>query len=505
MASRPAPRNRNDRALGLARVRAAGRPAPGIVRKDEIERQAWAAGLTQNEMGVWHDNTKTPAAKKLETAVDFLPMAALTDAASGVYNLLTTDYNPENIKYPTRMVPAGARGGGMVSGGQPNISDTIMGLGAAIKSSVEAAPITEFDKARYEKNPLSVRGSNLNLTPKQKSERSVQVMNADREKQYSNLLRTLKAAGITEEEMYRDVVVGPDGQVNFNANVQAMIAQLGNAADALRGTELIGYGLGKPVAVATRAATRAATRSVIPRAVGVATNPRLINAGQATLETLQRGGRPSEAVLGGVAALFAGNKPIGSVGTMGAWNVGATSRTGGLTRTQQEIERVVGKSLDEIQPNDWQKLIEEDPELVTGATHRPRSPDSNYNTNLAKRLAYNKLPDDIKANFSGKVPYDAWWKQLSEGEKASVKAAHKKPTTSELQEYSRILLNETTQVDEAGNLVWKDGGKDLFYSQQDLAHANPEGLPSVPGTDILGWLKRNINTSEGYKVGAGRK
>jgi hypothetical protein len=510
--------NRNTKAVDLARVRAAANykvpmypdlPAALQRRKELLAVQA---GLTTNEMGVRYLDEQTSAGKKLDAAVNAMPTSALLEGLGGAFNLVTNKFNPENRKYPDKQVPLKIFGYDVSGGKQtvtqphqsPNMWTALGAIPGVIGRSVMAPERTDQQNKLWEQargNPREYMRLLKGLNPAQQAQNSIDTKIKSDEKDYNDMVSMLKDTGISEEELYRGVVVGPDGQINLNANTQAAIDGLGYAGSSLRLTELIGYGLGKPVGMAARAATKAA----IPRAVGLATNPRLITAGQATLETLQRGGRPSEAVLGGVAALVAGNKPVSAVGTLGAWNPGATSKLGGLTKAQQEIESVVGKSLDEIKPNDWVKLIEEDPKLVVGATHRPRRKDSNYGTNLAKRLAYNKLPSNIKARFSGKVPYDDWWKQLSESEKDFIKANHEEPTIPELQGYSMELLNDATQIDGAGNLVWKDGGKDLFYSQHDLAHANPEGLPSVPGTDILGWQKRNTNTSEGYKIGAGRK
>ena len=275
-------KNRNDKVLGLARVRAAARPAPGIVRKDEIERQAWADNLVQNEMGVWYPKQKTSAGKKLDAAVDFLPTSALIDFGSGVYNLATQDRSA---------------------------IESISALPGVIGRSIMAPEKTDLEKKLWEEargNPYAYRKLLNKLTPQQQAQNSINTKIKSNEKDYNDMVSMLRDTGISEEEMYRDVVVGPDGQVNLNANVQGALSGIGYAADALRGTELIGYGLGKPVGLAARAATKA----VIPRAVGVATNPRIINAGMQSVEAAARGARPGEVITTGVAALVAGNKPV---------------------------------------------------------------------------------------------------------------------------------------------------------------------------------------------------
>jgi hypothetical protein len=236
---------------------------------------------------------------------------------SGAYNLSTTDYNPENIKYEQRTVPTIR--GGMVSGGQSNIGNSFAGILEAIKGSVTAAPTTEFDAAmqeKYKNNPRAIGAAQQRLSPEDKYQMVNQRENAQRDKEYSNLLSTLKAAGLTEEELYRNAVVSPNGQVNLNPNAQATIAQLGNAANSLRLLDLSGMGAGKAVSAGARVASKATVRgldNLIPRIASIANNPTLINAGMNTVRSAAAGAPLEQSVASGIASLVSGNKPTGEL------------------------------------------------------------------------------------------------------------------------------------------------------------------------------------------------
>ena len=308
MASRPAPRNRNDTALGLARVRAAATfstPAPKVNSnivpqkpKDPAEYSAALRELAQYRV----------AGARVGSYLnrDQLGIEAVFDpitAVSGGVGLVTTDYNPKNIKYPTRMVPAGARGGGMVSGGGPGIGSSFAGIGAALYGAIEGAPTTEFDAAmqdKYKNNPRAIAAALQRLSPEQKSDRKNQKMIVDREEEYNDLLRTLKAAGLTVEEWDRGAVVSPDGRVNLNPNAQATIAQLGNAADSLRLLDFAGLGAGKVVGAGVGYGARAATRGI---AKGLIPTVRSVKARGIPL--------PVPVGVGGVPIIrVGGNKPV---------------------------------------------------------------------------------------------------------------------------------------------------------------------------------------------------
>ena len=283
-------KNRNTKAVDVARVRAAANykvpTMPDLQdalkkRKEELAREA---GITTNEMGVWYDPDLSPTAQRIATAESYLPTSAARDFFRGVKGFATLDYNPEGIKYPTRMVPAGARGGGMVSGGGPGIGSSFSALPGAIYRAIKSRERTDEEKRLFKEaggNPRVYAYLLNNLDPARKAQNYFDAQINSNQKDYNNLISMLSDVGISEEEMYRDVVVGPDGQVNLNANTQAALEGIGYAADSLRGTELIGYGLGKPVGLAARAATKAAGTGVkaatIPFRSGAKIIPRVVD------------------------------------------------------------------------------------------------------------------------------------------------------------------------------------------------------------------------------------
>jgi hypothetical protein len=263
-------KNRNTKAVDVARVRAAAKfstPAPKVnpnivPQKPKVSAEYSAALREQAQRGVAgaRGGSYFDRSQYGPEAI-FDPVTGISGAAK----LATTDYNPEGIKYPTRMVPAGARGGGMVSGGQPNIGSSFAGILEAVKGMATPPPTTEFDAAmqeKYKNNPRAVGAAQQRLSPEEKYQMTNKRENAKREDEYSKLLSTLKAAGLTEEELYRSAVVSPDGKINLNPNAEAIISQLGNAADSLRLLDVAGLGAGKVVGVGARAAGRTARRAV---------------------------------------------------------------------------------------------------------------------------------------------------------------------------------------------------------------------------------------------------
>jgi hypothetical protein len=302
MATRPAPGNRN-------RVAVSYKDKDALAR---ARREAAQYGVAGARGGANNRN-------KFGSEDIFDPITGV----SGAYNLVTTDYNPENIKYEQRTVPTIR--GGMMSGGQPNIGSSIFGIIQALAGSVNdrlnpvVNPIDAEIAEKARGNPLGLRAAMQNLTPEVRRERENEQALLDREREYSNLLSTLKAAGITsEEELYRSAVVSPDGQVNLNPNAQAAIAQLGNAADSLRLLDVTGSG--KPVTMGASFAGKQAAKqvsrgldSLIPRVASVANNPTFINAGMDTVRAATAGAPLEQSVATGLASLVAGNKPISNV------------------------------------------------------------------------------------------------------------------------------------------------------------------------------------------------
>lgn len=298
-------KNRNTKAVDVARIRAAAKfstPAPKVnpnvvAQKPKVSTEYSAALREQAQRGVagarggsYFDRSQYGSEAIFDPAT----------GVSGAIGLATTDYNPEGIKYPTRMVPAGARGGGMVSGGQPNIGSSFAGILEAIKGMATPPPTTEFDAAmqdKYKNNPRAIGAALQRLSPEEQYQMTNQRENAKREGEYSNLLSTLKAAGLTEEELYRSAVVSPDGKINLNPNAQAAISQLGNAADSLRLLDLAGMGAGKAAGVGARAVGRTVGRVVediavrgfpIPVPVGVGGVPIMRVGGKQTLKTTNK-------------------------------------------------------------------------------------------------------------------------------------------------------------------------------------------------------------------------
>jgi hypothetical protein len=299
------------------RLRMVSRSAPGntnrvaVPYKDKdalirARREAAQYGVAGARGGAYFNRNK------LGSEDIFDPITGL----SGGKNLVTTDYNPENIKYEQRTVPTIR--GSMVSGGQPNIGNSFAGILEALKGSVNdrlnpvVNPIDAEIAEKARGNPLGLRAAMQNLTPEMRRKRENEQALLDREREYSNLLSTLKAAGITsEEELYRNAVVGPDGQVNLNPNAQAAIAQLGNAANSLRLLDLSGMGAGKAVSAGARVASRATVRgldNLIPRIASVANNPTLINAGMDTVRAAAAGAPMEQSVATGLAGLVRGNQ-----------------------------------------------------------------------------------------------------------------------------------------------------------------------------------------------------
>jgi hypothetical protein len=324
MATRPAPYNRD------GRLRIVNRPAPG--NRNRVATRNSVAALRSEAAAKRPSLNPAAYGKTRQGNTDAItrfvleenPIMSAAKGFQGLFNLGTAEYNPEGINYPTRMVPAGARGGGMPTGVAPGPIDSFAALGPAIGSLFNPRDRTAIEQRVYEEakgNPKEVALGMGRLSERDKTEQSIQEKASEDAKNYSTLLSVLKQAGITsEEDLYRGAVMSPDGQVSLNPTVQAALGGIVNAGEAVRVFDAIGFGAGKALGAGVRLGAGAGRRSIakgldglIPRIASAANNPTLINAGMDTVRAATAGAPMEQSVATGIASLVAGNKPISNV------------------------------------------------------------------------------------------------------------------------------------------------------------------------------------------------
>ena len=243
-----------------------------VDRMHRLREQAFHYSTNTGTFNYVKEQQRMDLQGKMDTSMDPLntivkesPAGSLVVGLNGLVNLSTSNANPEpNVYGKDRVVPTIR--GGMVSAGGPKASDAYIADIMAIPRIFQAADKSPMEQKLWDQsghNPYIYRKQLHNLSAGEKTQLSIEQKSMKNKKGYNDFLSMMQDAGVgNEQQVLRDAVIGPDGQVSLNPTVNAALANMGYAGDSLRLLDLTGIGLGDVAAAGGRLGAVAAKRAI---------------------------------------------------------------------------------------------------------------------------------------------------------------------------------------------------------------------------------------------------